>query len=173
MFHDEIKIPKQRVAVLIGKEGETKKLIQDKTQTELEIDSKEGFVIINCDDSLQLLNVEKVIQAIGRGFNPTISLSLLNDKNCLEIIPIREFSGKSRKKELRLKSRIIGAKGKCRKTIEYITHTHLSIFGKTISVLGKVESVSIVKQAICDILSGAPHGPVYGVLEKRMKELKQ
>ena len=173
MFQQEIKVPKQRIAVVIGKEGETKKQLQTRTKTELEIDSDEGIIKIKGDDSVHLFKVEKIIQAIGRGFNPEIALSLLNENNCLEIVQIKDFSGKSKKKEKRIKSRIIGAKGKTRNTLEFLTSTHISIYGKTISIIGEIEPVAIARQAIQDILSGAPHGPVYGVIEKRMKDLKR
>ena len=43
----DIKIPKERVAVLIGKKGETKRLIENETATKIEVDSQEGDVTIS------------------------------------------------------------------------------------------------------------------------------
>jgi len=43
-FSYDIKIPKDRVAVLIGKNGKVKEQIEIETDTGLDIDSKEGEV---------------------------------------------------------------------------------------------------------------------------------
>ncbi len=168
----EITIPKKRVAVLIGKKGKTKTKIQQSTSTKLEIDSKEGLVSIKGQDPIKTYQTRSIIEAIGRGFNPDTALSLLNEENYFEIIQIQDFTGKNKKKLLRLKSRIIGTKGKCRRIIEHLTDTKISIYGKTVSIIGNIENVAIAKQAIEDILAGAPHAPVYKILEQRMKQLK-
>ena len=69
MFQDGIKVPKARIAVLVGTKGQTKRKIQNQTQTFLKIDSREGEVLIESDDSVQILITKSIIQAIARGFN--------------------------------------------------------------------------------------------------------
>ena len=69
-FSYEVKIPKERVAVLIGIKGETKRQIEQATQVKMDIDSEEGDVVITGDDGLALFSAREVIKAIGRGFNP-------------------------------------------------------------------------------------------------------
>ena len=168
----ELKIPKERIAILIGKKGETKKKLEELTKSKIDIDSKEGEVIIKGEDSLTTYQTKSVIEAIGKGFNPNISLSLLNEDICFEIIPIQNFAGKSKNNLIRIKSRIIGTRGKCRKTIEAITNTEISIYGKTVSIIGELQNVLIAKKAIEDILAGAPHAPVYKTIELLIKKLK-
>src|SRR3989338_1258210 len=56
----ELKIPRDRVAILIGKEGSVKKRISDLTQTRLEIDSKEGDVTIYGEDGLRIFEAREV-----------------------------------------------------------------------------------------------------------------
>ena len=73
-FSYELKIPKERVAVLIGKKGEIKKQIEQATNTKLKIDSKEGDVEISGEDALKLYATREIIRAIGRGFNPEIAM---------------------------------------------------------------------------------------------------
>ncbi len=165
----ELTIPKKRVAVLIGKKGSTKRKIEKITSTKLTIDSELGFVTIKGEDSLKAYQTKSVIEAIGRGFNPNISLSLLNENICFEIIPIQNFAGKSKNNLIRVKSRIIGTRGKCRKTIEAITNTEISIYGKTVSIIGELQNVLIAKKAIEDILAGAPHAPVYKTISYQLK----
>ena len=53
-FSYELKIPKDRVAVLIGKKGEIKKKLEKETKTNIEVDSKEGDVFLSGEDGLGL-----------------------------------------------------------------------------------------------------------------------
>jgi ribosomal RNA assembly protein len=164
MYSSELKIPRVRVGVLIGKKGSIKKLIEQKTKTKLEI-NEEGDVIISSNDSLDIFITTTIIKAIGRGFNPDIALMLLNENYCLEIIEIKDFCGKSKKHFIRAKARIIGTEGKAKRIIEQLTKTEISIYGKTISIIGEFSTALLAKQAIEKLLQGSKHGNVYKFLE--------
>ena len=78
-----IRIPKERVGVLIGKDGETKKTIERISNVHLEIDSEEGDVAFNeqeAKDPLVPLKVEDIIRAIGRGFSPEHAFRLFGEE---------------------------------------------------------------------------------------------
>ncbi len=169
MFQEYLKIPKKRIAVLIGEKGKVKREIEKLTSTKLRIDSDEGDVIISSEESIDVFNTKPVIQAIGRGFNPQIALNLLDEENVLEIIDITDFSLKSKKKLLRLKSRLIGTQGKARKTIEILTKTDICVYGKTVSVIGMQENANLAKRAIVNLLQGSKHGNVYNFIERNKK----
>lgn len=169
----ELKIPKDRVAVLIGKKGEAKKRIESETNTEIKIDSEEGDVFISGKDALGLFTAREVVEAVGRGFNPDFAMILLKGDHVLEIINIKEYAGKSQDTALRLKGRVIGKEGKSRRTIEMLTNTHISIYGKTIGIIGDSENVSNARRAVESLLKGAPHGNVYKALERKRREMSQ
>ena len=169
MFQECIKIPKRRIAVLIGEKGKVKRELQKLTSTTLKIDSDEGDVTIISEESIDVFNTKPIVQAIARGLNPEIAFKLLEEENCLEIIDITDFSLKSKKKLIRLKSRIIGAKGKARKNIEMLTHTDISVYGKTVSIIGTQENTYLAKRAIQNLLQGSRHGKVYGFIERSKK----
>lgn len=171
-FSYEVKIPKDRVAVLIGVKGKVKKKIEKTLNIEMTIDSKEGDVVLQGDDSLLLVTAQNIVKAIGRGFNPDIALELLGEESYLEIIDISDYSGESKTKLTRLKSRIIGTGGKARKTIEKLTDTNIIIYGKTIGIIGNYESVSLARKAFESLLGGSRHSGVYSWLEKHRKEIK-
>ena len=173
MFSYEIKIPKDRVAVLIGKKGFVKRKIQKITNTKLIIDSKEGDVTIEGEDSFSAFSTQMIIKAIGRGFNPDIALMLVHENYNLEIIDITEFTGKSEKKIKRIKARIIGTKGKAWRTIERLTGCHLSVYGRTIGIIGHVEDVTLARQAIEELLKGAPHSNAYRFIQEKRKLMRQ
>ncbi|MBU1204960.1 MAG: KH domain-containing protein [Nanoarchaeota archaeon] len=166
------KIPKERIAVLIGTDGITKKQIESATNIKLKIDSKEGDVFLEGEDALGLYSAREVVKAIGRGFNPDIALLLLKQDYMLEMINMADYI-KSKNQMIRLKGRVIGAEGRSRKTIEELTETYISVYGKTIGIIGFSENVAIAKRAVESLLSGSPHSSVYKWLEKRRSNMKR
>ncbi len=170
-FRYEIKIPKIRIAVLIGRKGTVKKRLEEETNTKIIVDSKEGEVFVKGKDAVSLYNTNQMITAIGRGFNPEIAELLLKNDYCFELISLNSYT-KERKDLLRIKGRLIGTKGKCRKTIEQLTDCHISIYGKTIGIIGLIENVNIARRAIEQLLKGSPHSHVYKWLEKKRGEIK-
>ncbi len=169
----ELKVPKNRVAVIIGKEGSVKKDIEESTKTKLNIDSKEGDVFVSGEDALGLYTAREIIKAIGRGFNPDIAKLLLKSDYVLEVVDVSEYVGKSKEAMMRLKGRVIGKEGKSRRLIEELAECSISVFGKTISIIGLPESVSNARQAVESLLRGSTHANVYKWLERRRRELKR
>lgn len=168
-FSYELKVPQERVAVLIGTEGKTKKVIEELTQSKLDI-SKEGDVVILGDDALLLYTAREMVRAIGRGFNPKIAEQLIKPDYTLEIIDLAVISGKNKNMMERLKGRVIGTKGKSREEIERLTDTSISVYGKTIGIIGEVEQVTLSREAVAMLLSGSMHKTVYHFLERKKKE---
>lgn len=167
----ELKIPKDRVAVLIGTGGDVKRQIEEATKTHLDIKSDEGDVFIKGEDSIMLYSAREIIKAIGRGFNPEIAMLLLKQEYALEMINLREMIDEQHM--MRLKGRVIGADGKARKNIEFLTETYISIYGKTIGIIGESANVSVARKAIETLLSGSNHATVYKWLEKNRRDLKR
>ena len=168
----DIKIPKDRVAVLIGRKGEVKREIEECTNSKVKIDSKEGEVTVSGTDAVGLFSARDVIKSIARGFNPEKALLLLKQDYCLEIVNITDYSGKSKNKMMRLKGRVIGQDGKTRRTIETLTSTDISVYGKTVCIIGHSFNVSLARRSIESLLAGSKHAAVYRALEKKSKDLK-
>ena len=167
-YSHQIKIPKERVPILIGKEGATKKELEELTNIKIDIDSKEGDVNILGENSLNVYTLKDIIHAIGRGFNPDIAKLLLKEDYLIEIINLPDFA-KTKNHLIRIKSRIIGTKGKTRSIIEELTNTNLSIYGKTVSIIGNVENVALAPRAIGSLAAAIQHSAVYQWLEKQRR----
>ena len=170
-----LKVPKDRIGVLIGHNGETKKMIEELSHTTLEIDSDEGEVIIDeheAKDPLLSLKVEDVVRAIGRGFSPEYAMRLFKEEMDFFIFDIHEYVGKKETHIRRLKSRIIGRNGRTKRVIETLTGADVSIYGHTVSIIADFESIDIAKRAIDMLLSGSKHASVYRFVEREMKKLR-
>ncbi len=168
LFAYELKIPKERIAVIIGKQGKVKKEIEQDTKTKITIDSKEGDVLIEGNDGLLLYSAREIIRAIGRGFNPDIAMQLLKQDYSFEVIRIGESKNKNNLK--RIKGRIIGEKGKTRRIIEQSTDTSISVYGKTVGIIGAATDIRSAREAVEMLIKGSKHATVYRMLERKRKE---
>lgn len=173
---DYLKIPSDRVGVLIGTKGTTKSTIEKATNTHLDIDSDEGTVAIypgdNMEDPLGVWKANHIVKAIARGFNPDLAIKLNEDDVYLEVIKISQFVGKSKKAIARYKGRIIGKEGKTREIIVDMAEVDMAIYGKTVSLIGQLDNVMIAKEAVEMILNGSRHKSVYSFLENKKNDLK-
>jgi ribosomal RNA assembly protein len=166
-----LKIPKDRVAVLIGTKGKEKRMLENATKTKIDVDSKEGEVVIEGKDAITLFVCREIVLAIGRGFSPEIAKQLLKQDYGIEILNIKDYSSTD-KEMIRLKGRVIGEEGKGRKTIEELTGTNITVYGKTIGIIGELETVPIARRAIEMMLEGARHATVFRWLEQRRQEIR-
>ena len=104
-----------------------------------------------------MIPAENIIKAIGRGFSPKNAMELLDEEKTLYIIQI---SGNKASLE-RIRSRLIGTRGKARRNIERFTDTKISIYGKTVSIIGTYENVEKARNAVEKLMAGAKHKTIY------------
>lgn len=166
----EIRIPKSRIAVLIGTKGETKSRLQSDLKVTITIDSHEGDVTITGKDAVKCFVAKDIVHAIARGFNPDVALLLLKSDYQFELIDLSENT-RNKNDMLRVKGRIIGKEGKTRETIEKTLDVFVSVYGKTIGIIGEVEHVLAARQAVEMLLDGSPHANVYRWIENKRRSL--
>ena len=169
-FSYEVKIPHDRIAVVIGKDGKTKNELEEATKCSLDI-SEDGDVTITGDDGLLLYTTKEIVKAIARGFNPKIALLLLKTDYGFELLDMTTVAGKSKSTLQRLKGRVIGKNGKSREEVERLTNTHISVYGKTVGIIGETQDVAVARSAVAMLLQGSMHKTVYSFLEKKKKEM--
>ncbi|MFH0868679.1 MAG: KH domain-containing protein [archaeon] len=167
-FEDEILIPKVRVAVLIGVKGAVKRKIELHGHCKLKID-REGLVKITAHDALELMVSKNVVEAIGRGFNPEIAQNLFKEDNGYELLNLYDYGAKDKYDLKRIRGVVIGAEGSARKVIEQITHTNISVYGKTVAIIGPHATLQKARQAVEMLLTRARHATVFRFLEKKGK----
>jgi ribosomal RNA assembly protein len=173
-----LKIPAERVGVLIGPEGITKKAIETKLGVELQINGQSGDVTLTltekAPDASFLYRGKEVVTAIGRGFSPEKAFRLINDEDAiLDIIDLRLVFGKSESDIKRVKGRIIGMDGKTRSLIEELTDSSVAVYGHTVSIIGNMDEAQIAREAIEMLVRGSLHATVYRFLHRKRREIKK
>ena len=169
-----IKIPADRIGVLVGPSGSVKSMLEEKTGAEMVIDSDTGAVeIVTGEDPIMAMRLAEIVRAIGRGFSPERAYPLLEDEMLmLDIIDLSRVCN-TKSDMARIKGRIIGKDGRTREITEKLTGVGISVYGKTVGIIGSPEQIRIARAAIEMLMDGAPHGAVYGYLEKKNQELVQ
>ncbi len=175
MTETVVRIPQERVAVLIGEEGATRKEIEGRTGVKLDIDSESGEVTLHEEeafDPVLALQCRGIVQAIGRGFSPQKAYRLLQEGVFLELLDLTDYLGRNQKRLQSMRGRIIGTDGKMRRALETFTGVDVSIFGKTVGLIGEMEEVEGAREAVEMLVEGASHSAVFNFLEDKRRELR-
>jgi len=172
-----VKIPKERVGILIGPEGKVKKYIEEKLEVKLEIDTEGSVTLVlieTAKDPSLLLKAKDVVTAIGRGFPPETAYRLIrNEDDIYDMVDLRVIFGRSESDIKRIKGRIIGAEGKTRKLIEELTEADVVVYGHTVGIIGSFEESDAARNAVQMIIDGCEHHTVYNYLQRKRTELKK
>jgi ribosomal RNA assembly protein len=167
---DYVRIPAERVKVLLGRDDATKRKIEKKCNVQLVVD-REGEVEI-VGDAADVFFVHDIIKAIGRGFAPETALRLLGHDYGLYVIPLKEIVH-SENALTRLRGRVIGERGKIKAAIEDATDSYLSVYGSTIAIISRIDTMEYAKEAIGMLIDGARHTSVLGYLAKSKREIME
>jgi len=152
----KVGVPKERTGVLIGKNGATKREIEARTKTHIEIDDE-----VTIEGGLGVLDAENIAKAIARGFTPEHAMQLVEEDKTLCIINLP----KNKKSLSRTRARIIGKQGKSRKNIERLTGSDIVVYGRTVSIIGTYENVEYAREAVEKLIKGSKHSNVFRYLE--------
>lgn len=172
-FIKSIKVNKDRIGVIIGKNGLEKKFIEDTFKVKLNIDGESNEVKITAQDAdSDPFTASIFIEALARGFSPERASDLLKEGYTMVVINLRDYVN-TRNSIIRIRSRIIGTNGSARKRIEQLTDTKISIYGDHIAIIGKPDDVKIAADAVIDLIKGARHVSVFNKLQRIRTLLKK
>ena len=95
-----IKVSKDRIGAIVGKKGAVKDEIESKCNVLLDIDGENGDITIKMRGNESLIDsgvfkASEIVLAISKGFSPERSYRLLSDECILQLLDLREYSGKS------------------------------------------------------------------------------
>ena len=167
------RIPEDRVGVLIGPGGRTKRSIAVATATEIAIDADEGEVrLVSPDtDPMGAVKARDIVLAIGRGFSPQRAMRLLKENTFFGVLDIKLTTGHRDKAAMRrIRSRVIGTHGRARSRIEELSGCSVSVYGSTVALIGEEEQLERGTRAIEMLLRGSEHSTVFHLLARLRKE---
>ncbi len=172
-----LKVPLDRIGVLIGNRGEVIRKLMERTRTKIFVDSQNGTVIIEPASPnttpFELLKAQDFIKAIAYGFSPDRAERVLGEDQVLIVIDLKQHIGPNPSHLTRIKGRIIGEKGKARKNIEEMTGTYISVYGDHVAIIGDYESANAAREAIELLIQGRQHSTVYKYLDRVMGRIKR
>ena len=157
---DYLSIPENRMKLLRRDrrwESKLKKLSDVKVVLSEDVELED-------DNVLNVMRVKLVFQAFGRGFEFEDALNLIDEEFALETIDVSAYA-KSQNRLVELKGRVIGTKGKSKDIIGKKTDTKISIYGKTICIIGRYQDAAKAREAIELLLSGRKHGTAYRFIQ--------
>ena len=150
-----VRIPEERKSVLIGKDGHVRQWIENSTGTAIKVSDA---VEITGEDPLGVMKAKDIVTAIGRGFSPGAARRLLVEGCGIHVISLE---GETLKKRKRLFGRVIGRAGMSREKIESETGASISVFGKTLSIIGLPDEIGPAERAVEELLAGKKHTWAY------------
>lgn len=167
-------IPQERIGVLIGKNGEVKKRIEEEFSVKIHVQS-EGLVKVeyNIDNPETYFKLRRIADAISSGFSGEDALRLFDDNVVLKKIDLRDFTDESSSRMKIIKGRIIGRSGKVWRKIEKLADVKLAIYKYTVGIMGEEENCEIASKTILKILKGAQFNTVFKYLENQKKTLEK
>ncbi len=172
-----IRIPGDRIGVLIGNNGKTRRRIESTFGVKITVESDSGGVEIKVNqdqpDVSVMFTVKNIVKAIGRGFSPKKALMLQNEDNDIMVIDLEEYVGTSKNAQNRVRGRIIGKEGKSRELLEELTECQVSVYGGTVALIGPYEMLQVAKEAVEMLLNGSFHKTVWNHLYAYRRKMRK
>ncbi len=167
------RIPEDRVGVVIGPGGRTRRDIANRTRATVTVDAEEGEVQIESPDTDPgaAMRARDIVVAIARGFSPERAYRLLKENTFLGVVDIKFTTGHREKSALRrIRSRVIGTRGRARSRIEELSGCSVSVYGSTVALIGEEDQLERATRAIEMLLKGSEHSTVFHLLARLRRD---
>lgn len=123
----------------------------------------EGRKVIIEGDPIEIMLTKEVIIAFNRGFEEGYAELLFDPEYSLHVIDVSSYSS-NKERIKKLEGRVIGKGGSIKSKIEKMTNTKISVFGKTISIIGSYDEVDKARRIIDSILRGRSFSSAFHAL---------
>lgn len=172
-----VRVPPDRLGAVIGEKGSVKREIMDRLGVRLTIDSENAMVIVEPEvEGVPPINVMKaaeIVKAIALGFPPEKAMRLAEEDQILVVVDLKNLVGDSPNHLRRVKGRVIGERGRARKTLEEMTDTYIVVGNTHVAIIGDYERAMAAKRAVEMLVEGRMHSTVYRRLETELREIKR
>ncbi len=170
-----VRVPPDRLGAVIGVEGAVKRYIMDRTGVAMTVDTENSVVVLEAERPIpiNLMKAAEVVKAIAYGFPPEKAYRLLDEDQILVVVDLKQIVGDSPNHLKRVKARIIGEKGRARRTLEEMTGTYIHVGDSYVAIIGDYERAMLAKKAVEMLAEGRMHSTVYRHLDKMLREVKR
>ncbi len=172
-----VKVPLDRLGAVIGKKGEVKRELAERLGVRITVDTENSVVIVEPEIAgvppVNLMKAAEIVKAIAYGFPPEKAMRLMEDDQILVIVDLKQIVGDAPNHLRRVKARIIGEKGRARKTIEEMTGTYIVVGEYHVAIIGDYERAMAAKKAVEMLAEGRMHSTVYRHLDMVLREIKR
>jgi KH domain-containing protein len=145
----------------------SKKEIERELGVEIEM-MKNGVQVSG--DAVKEYDAERVFEAINFGFTVKKALLLKQDDYVFRTVHIKDHTKRNLKD---VKARLIGTKGKTRRTIAEISDCEVLIGEGDVGVIGHAEDIEDTVTAIINLIKGSKQANMYRFLEKQNRLKKE
>jgi ribosomal RNA assembly protein len=163
-------IPKERLKKL----GQDKKIVskvEKLCKCRIGIDSDDDFVEIE-GEAYGEYSAKNIIYAFGRGFEIEIACKLSDIDYYFSSISLDEALP-SEKRIKQVKARIIGESGRTKTYIEQVSGAKISVYGDTVSFIGRIEEINEAETAVNTLIDGGTHRLAYIKMEAAHRKNKE
>ncbi|MBU0466044.1 MAG: hypothetical protein KJ718_04555 [Nanoarchaeota archaeon] len=137
-----------------------KKELEDKLNVKVKIS---GSQVVIEGNSLDEYGARCVFDAIAFGFSVKKAMLLKGEDMVFRVVHIKSYT----KRNLRdIKSRLIGKRGKTRRTLSEISGCEILIKESEIGIIGDALSVEDAETAVINLIKGSKQSNMYKYLEK-------
>ena len=158
---------KQTILVPADRVGVLTQTVRDEIKNKIGVTVSADANMVELDgEGIELQTATNIIKAVGRGFAPERAFRLFDDDQMLEMIDLGSFS---EARAATIRSRVIGSKGRMRERIEEASGAAVSVYGKTIAIIGAWKQIQTAKTAIEMLVNGAMHSSVEKFLLRAQK----
>jgi len=172
-----VKVPPDRLGAVIGKGGAVKRELAERLGVKLTVDTENGVVIVEAEapgvPPVNLMKAAEIVKAIAYGFTPEQAMRLMDEDQILVIVDLKQLVGDAPNHLKRVKARVIGERGRARRTIEEMTGTNIVVGDYHVAIIGDYERAMAAKKAVEMLVEGRMHSTVYRHLDTVLREIKR
>ncbi len=136
--------------------------LEKKLNTKITIIGRQ--VTLTSKNPLDEYEASIVLNAMNFGFSAKKALQIKEQEMLFRVINIKHFTRKKNLNEVR--ARIIGTKGKTKRTIENISNCHILIKDNEVGIIGNAEDIEEIITGVTNLIRGTKQSNTYRYLEK-------
>jgi ribosomal RNA assembly protein len=163
-------IPHEKVKKLIEKKEIIRK-VEKLCRCKIKVDDEDDFIEVK-GEPYDEYSAKNILYAFGRGFDIDIASKLSDIDYYFSSIDLGQIIS-SDKRIKQVKARVIGEEGRTKIYIENVSGAKISIYGDTVSFIGRIEEINEAETAVKTLIEGGTHRLAYARMEAAHRKNKE